>query len=286
MSIKKTKHKDVKKAGKGKKGKKPRKADLADRHALYEQSVQSTEFEYEFIDTNFRRIRGRTATLLREDFCGTAQMCCEWVRGRAENHAVGVDLDAEVLEWGRQHHVAGLKPAQGARVTLLQEDVRAVKTDPVDIVLAMNFSWQVFEQRDMLRAYFAAVRESLVDDGVLFLDAFGGYDAFRELEEKTKHKGFTYVWDQASYDPITGHMVCYIHFHFSDGSKLKKAFHYEWRLWTLPEVKEILLEAGFSDVTIYWQQWDDETDEPSGIFEPASHGEADPGWICIISAEK
>jgi len=108
-------------------------------------------------------------------------MCCEWVRGRAENHAVGVDLDAEVLEWGRQHHVAGLKPAQRARVTLLQEDVREVKTDPVDIVLAMNFSWQVFEQRDMLRDYFAAVRDSLVDDGVLFLDAFGGYDAFREL---------------------------------------------------------------------------------------------------------
>ena len=286
MSIKKTKHKDVKKPGKGKKGKKPRKADLADRHALYEQSVQSTEFEYEFIDTNFRRIRGRTATLLREDFCGTAQMCCEWVRGRTENHAVGVDLDEEVLEWGRQHHITALQPAQRARVNLLQADVRDVNTDPVDVALAMNFSWQVFEQRDMLRSYFAAVRDSLVDDGILFLDAFGGYDAYRELEEKTKQKGFTYVWDQASYDPITGHMVCYIHFHFSDGSKLKKAFQYEWRLWTLPEVREILLEAGFSNVTIYWQQWDEDSDEPSGVFEPAAHGDADAGWICMISAEK
>lgn len=286
MSIKKTKHKDAKKPGKGKKSRKPSKAERADRHALYEQSVQSTEFEYEFIDTHFRRIRARTATLLREDFCGTAQMCCEWVRGRAENHAVGVDLDDEVLEWGREHHITALKPAQRARVTLLQADVREVKTDPVDIVLAMNFSWQVFEQRDVLRSYFAAVRDSLVDDGILFLDAFGGYDAYRELEEKTKQKGFTYVWDQASYDPITGHMVCYIHFHFSDGSKLKKAFHYEWRLWTLPEVREILLEAGFSNVTIYWQQWDEDNEEPSGVFEPATHGDADAGWICMISAEK
>ncbi len=286
MSIKKTEHKEARKSGKEKKSKKPRKADLADRHALYEQSVQSTEFEYEFVDTNFRRLRGRAATLLREDFCGTAQMCCEWVRGRPENHAVGVDLDAEVLDWGRQHHVATLEPAQRARVTLLQEDVREVKADPVDTVLAMNFSWQVFEQRDTLRSYFASVRDSLVDDGIFFLDAFGGYDAFRELEEKTKHKGFTYVWDQASYDPISGHMVCYIHFHFNDGSKLKKAFHYEWRLWTLPEVREVLLEAGFSRVTIYWQQWDEEEDEPSGIFEPATRGEADPGWICMISAEK
>lgn len=287
MSTKKTQQKkELKNTGKGKKGKKPRKADLADRHALYEQSVQSTEFEYEFIDENFRRIRGRNATLLREDFCGTAQMCCEWVRGRAENQAVGVDLDPEVLEWGRKHHVDGLKPEQRARVRLLQEDVRKIKTDPVDIVVAMNFSWQVFEQRDMLRSYFASLRDSLVDDGILFLDAFGGYDAFRELKEKTKHKGFTYVWDQASYNPISGHMVCYIHFHFKDGSKLKKAFHYEWRLWTLPEVQEILQEAGFSKVTVYWQQWDEEEDEPSGIFEPATDGDADPGWICMISAEK
>jgi len=53
----------------------------------------------------------------------------------------------------------------------------------------------------------------------------------------------------------------------------------------LPEIKEILLEAGFSNVTIYWQGWD-EDDEPNGIFEPATKGEADPGWICMVSAEK
>jgi len=285
MSIKKTEHKKQKKPGKSAKPKKPRKADTADKYVLYEQSVQSTEFEYEFIDTNFQRIRGREARLLREDFCGTAQMCCEWVRGRAENHAIGVDLDPEVLGWSRDNRIAKLEPEQRARVTLLQENVLTVKADPVDIVLAMNFSWQIFEQREALRAYFAAVRDSLVDDGILFLDAFGGYDAYRETEEKTKHKGFTYVWEQASYDPITSHMVCYIHFHFNDGSKMKKAFHYEWRLWTLPEIREILLEAGFSNVTFYWQGWD-ENDEPDGNFQPATSAEADPGWICMISAEK
>ena len=124
----------------------------------------------------------------------------------------------------------------------------AVDTEAVDVVLAMNFSWQIFEQRDVLRSYFSSVRDSLVDDGVLFLDAFGGYEAYQELEEKTKHKGFTYVWEQESYDPVSGHMVCHIHFHFKDGSKMKKAFTYEWRLYGLPELKEILLDAGFSEV--------------------------------------
>jgi len=255
MNIKKTRHKDSRKAGKKKKSGKLRKADTSDRHLLYEQSVQATDFEYDFIDTNFKRIRGRKAKLLREDFCGTAQMCCEWVRGRADNQAVGVDFDPEVLAWSREHHIAALDPEQKARVTLLQDDVRAVKTDPVDIVLAMNFSWQIFEQRDVLRNYFSSVCDSLVDDGILFLDIFGGYEAYQELEEKTKHKGFTYVWEQESYDPVSGHMVCHIHFHFKDGSKMKKAFSYEWRLYGLPEVKEILLDAGFSNVTIYWQDW-------------------------------
>jgi len=190
-----------------------------------------------------------------------------------------------VLQWAREHNVAALKPEEQARVTLLQEDVLAVKTDPVDIVLAMNFSWQIFEERAVLRNYFASVRDSLSDDGILFMDSFGGYDAYREIEEKTRHKGFTYVWEQASFDPMSGHMVCRIHFHFNDGSKLKNAFTYEWRLYSLPEIREILLEAGFSNVTFYWQGWD-EDDEPDGNFLPATRGEADPGWICMISAEK
>ncbi|HHH44858.1 MAG TPA: class I SAM-dependent methyltransferase, partial [Gammaproteobacteria bacterium] len=193
MSIKKTQHKSSGKSGKKQKTKKPRKADIADRHELYEKSVQATDFEYEFVDTNFRRIRGRTATQLREDFCGTAQMCCEWVRGRPDNRAVGVDLDPEVLAWSRDHHIAALDDEQKTRVTLLQENVLEVKTEPVDVVLAMNFSWQIFEVRKELVRYFASVREALVDDGILFLDAFGGYEAYQEMEEKTRHKGFTYV---------------------------------------------------------------------------------------------
>jgi SAM-dependent methyltransferase len=191
MSIKKTRQKASGKSGRAKKDRKPRKADTADKYVLYEQSVQATDFEYEFVDSNFKRIRGRSAHLLREDFCGTGQMCCEWVRGRIDNRAVGVDLDTEVLDWSRKNHIDALKPEQQTRVTLLQDDVRSVKTQPMDIVLAMNFSWQIFEQRETLRDYFRSVRDSLVNDGILFLDAFGGYEAYQELEEKTKHKGFT-----------------------------------------------------------------------------------------------
>jgi hypothetical protein len=80
-------------------------------------------------------------------------------------------------------------------------------------------------------------------------------------------------------------MDCHIHFHFDDGSKLKNAFSYHWRLYTLPELREILEEAGFARVTVYWQGWD-EDDEPDGDFQPATAGEAEAGWICMVSAEK
>lgn len=263
----------------------PYRAETEDRHSLYEKSVQATDFEYEFVDTNFRRLRGRDAHLLREDFCGTAQMCCEWVRHRDTNRAIGVDLDQDVLNWGREHNLAKLKPEQRVHITLLEDNVLTVRTEPADVIMAMNFSWQIFMDRDSLRGYFEKVRDGLVDDGVFFLDIFGGYESQKELKEKTRHKGFTYIWEQASYDPITGKIVCHIHFTFNDGSRIKQAFTYEWRLWTLPEVQELLREAGFANVTVYWQG-DDEDGEPNGEFEPATHGEADPAWVCMISAEK
>ncbi len=258
----------------------------ADRHKLYEQSVQDVSHEYDFINRTFHDIRGYNARFLREDFCGTAKMCCEWVRKRHENRAVGVDIDPEVLAWSQQHNVGKLTSEARQRVTLLQENVLAARTDPAQVVMAMNFSYQLFKQRESLREYFKNVQQSLADDGVFFLDAFGGYEAYSETREKTKHEGFTYIWEQESYNPITGDMTCHIHFHFPDKSRLRKAFTYEWRLWTLPEIRELLAEAGFSNVTVYWEGTDEESGEGNGIYTPSLLGDADPSWVCYLSAEK
>jgi hypothetical protein len=80
-------------------------------------------------------------------------------------------------------------------------------------------------------------------------------------------------------------MVCHIHFAFPDGSRLDRAFSYDWRLWTLPELRELLAAAGFSRVTCYWQGWDDRG-EPDGVFLPAEEGAADAAWICYLSAQR
>ncbi|HSH28878.1 MAG TPA: class I SAM-dependent methyltransferase [Thiohalobacter sp.] len=275
------------KKGRGARTNKPTLASQADRHILYQHSVQDTEFEFEFINATFERLRGRQPHLLREDFCGTAQMCCEWVRRDLHNRAVGVDLDTEVLDWAREHNISQLEPEQRERVQLIEGDVLEVGTAQApDLIIAMNFSYQGFKTREALRGYFERVREALTDDGVLIMDAFGGYEAFQELEEETEHDDFTYIWDQDFYDPITGAMTCHIHFSFPDGSRMDKAFTYHWRLWTLPELQELLKEAGFRRVTVYWEGTDEETNEGDGNFQPATQGEADPGWIAFLSAEK
>ena len=260
-------------------------AEQYELHDLYEESVQAVDSEVEFLDQTFLSLRGRKAISFREDFCGTASACCEWVRSSNDRYAIGVDIDAPTLEWGRKHRLSQLSEVDRARVKLLEDDVLTVETDPVDLIGAFNFSYYLFKDRDTLRQYFARCREALVDDGLFFLDAFGGPDAIEVQKEKTKFDNFTYVWDQAEFYPVTSRIVCHIHFKFPDGSKIKNAFTYDWRMWTLPEIRELLLEAGFSKVRVYWEG-EDEDGEGNGEFSETETGDADLAWIAYIVAEK
>lgn len=266
---------------------KPALSELADPHRLYELSVQYPPAEIDFVDATFKTLTGRTARTLREDFCGTAQVCCEWVTRRKTNQAIGVDLDSEVLDWARKHNLDKLTAGQRERINLIPQDVLETDLGPLDMILAMNFSYWLFKERSQLKRYFAAARDNLTDGGVLFLDAYGGSESFQEItEEQPIEDGeFTYIWEQESYDPVSGHLVCHIHFVFPDKSRLERAFSYDWRLWTLPELRDLLHEVGFSQVTVYWQGWE-ENGEPDGVFEPVEEGEADESWICYISALK
>jgi hypothetical protein len=93
------------------------------------------------------------------------------------------------------------------------------------------------------------------------------------------------VWDQAEYFPVTGDLLCHIHFRFPDRSRLERAFTYDWRLWTLPELRELLEEAGFRRTTVYWEGTD-RRGNGNGEFLPEAKGEADAGWIVYLVAEK
>lgn len=259
------------------------------RHKLYEYSVQCPEAEVDFIQNTFKRFRKRNARLLREDFCGTAAVCAEWARRHNRNIATGVDLDAEVLDWGKNNHLSRLTDSQRKRVTLLNKNVLTVSTGKVDAIAAMNFSYWLFKERKDLKRYFKRAFRALVDDGILFLDAYGGYEAFQEVieEREIDEDGyrFTYIWEQEQFNPVDNGLICNIHFEFPDGRRMERAFRYDWRLWTLPEIRDLLQECGFRRITTWWQGYD-EDGESDGDFEIVTRADADAGWICYLVAEK
>lgn len=257
----------------------------SDRHVLYEDAVQCVEAEIDFVDRVFLKERGRRAVLLREDFCGTAASSCEWVRRRGTNRAVGLDIDAATLAWGLRHNVGTLTEGQRGRVELRRQDVLTAVSGGFDVVLAMNFSYWCFHTREVMLRYFRAVRKSLGPEGVFCLDFYGGPDAMRVTTERRRKKGYTYVWDQHAYSPITGRISCAIHFEFPGGRALRNAFRYEWRQWHLPELRDVLTDAGFARTAVYWEG-DDGKGGGNGVFRESEKGDACEAFICYIVAVK
>jgi hypothetical protein len=269
----------------GKKTRRPRQADTADKHRLYQISVQDPKAEIAFLDTTYRHYRRRRPLSMKEDFCGTAHLSTAWVKSHKGRTAIGVDLHEPTLEYALEHNVAPEKRSVRDRIQLLTANVLEVTEPQVDLTCALNFSYCVFKTRALLRRYFEVAHQGLNDEGVFFCELFGGTEAIVTLEEKRKLKGFTYVWDQAKYNPITNEILCHIHFDFPDGSRMKKAFTYDWRLWTIPEVRECLLEAGFSRVDVYWDpvEGDPKGDEYYRITEEEENQE---GWLVYLVAVK
>lgn len=236
-------------------------ASRAQLHELYEKAVQSPEADVEFITETYEQIRGRAPMSLREDFCGTAKMATTWCLSDPGRSAVGVDIDAPTLAWGRENNLAPNAAKLGDRVELKEGDVRNTECAPTDVACAMNFSFCVFKTRPELLSYLRQVRQSLKADGMVFLELYGGTEAIIEFEEEREvDDHLTYCWDQDSYDPITHETTCLIHFSFSDGSEIREAFRYDWRLWTVPELRELLIEAGFAEVKVFWEAVEDEED--------------------------
>ena len=89
----------------GKKHKKKKKAKelVTDRHLLYSASVQSVDADLDFFQRIYKRKRKKPFRLLREDFCGTAILACDWVRrnlaGIVEAAAGRSGTDSR---WGRR----------------------------------------------------------------------------------------------------------------------------------------------------------------------------------------
>jgi SAM-dependent methyltransferase len=261
---------------------------------LYTAAVQSLDADLDFARKAYRHHAGREPFLLREDFCGTAALACEWARKRKDRKAWGIDLDAETLDWGRRHYLDHLGPAAD-RVQLIQGDVLSVKTPPSDVVLALNFSYCIFKSRDLLKQYFQSVFKALKPGGVMVMDIFGGSGALEHnVEERDVETDdfdgnpipeFEFIWEQARYNVVTAEILCHIHFKVPGFKRMNKVFTYDWRLWTIPELKDLLAEVGFSSTVVYGHGWD-EDDESDGIYRRRTFMDNEEGWLAYVVGGK
>lgn len=257
-----------------------------DKYDLYTQAVQSTEADVEFIQETYKELKnGKEAQSLREDFCGTFALSTEWIKAIKTHKAFGVDLDPEPMEYGRSHYYEKLTPDQQKRLTLVEGDVLKVDLPKVDVTVAVNFSYFLFKKREQLKAYFAKVLSSLNDKGIFIVDCFGGGQCQDQIEDRIKHKGFTYYWDQTGFDPVTNEAVFHIHFKIGNHEKIERVFTYDWRMWSIPELREILAEVGFKKTHVYWEGTNKDGGG-NGEFTRTEKGESCLSWIAYIVSEK
>lgn len=250
------------------------------KYKLYESSVQNHMADIDFIEEEYKRLRGKKPKTLREDFGGTGAMACDWVKQSKSNEAWAVDLDPEPIKYGKANHLTRLNKEEQSRMHYIEGNVLDKYDFSTDVIVAFNFSYFILKKRADLLKYFKRARKSLAKDGLFFVDIFGGTECFQEIEEETEFDDHSYFWDCDHYNPLNNETLYYIHFK-TDGVKYEKVFVYDWRHWTVREIIEIMEEAGFEKVMTYWEGEDDDG-EGDGDFYPSNKEENCESWVTYI----
>jgi len=270
--------------------------EVALKYQLYEHSVQSPDTDVELFERIYREVSRSKAQVLREDFCGTHRIATEWVRSSKSREALALDIDPEPLTIGKQRNLIELEEAELKRIDVKRQNVLTPTKTKTDLIVACNFSFYIFKEREELLRYFLAAKQSLKKKGLLILEMVGGpgfEDApFKEKRsykhERGKKRGkrwFSYEWEQRSFDPIHREGEYAINFKLTGGKELKNAFVYDWRVWTVPEVSDCLRDVGLSKQAVYWTDYDDDGD-PTDEYRQTVTAENDDTWICYLVAAK
>jgi hypothetical protein len=262
-----------------------------DKYHFYELAVQSPEVHVDWILNAWSDLRreGAQPGLLREDFCGTFAISCEWIRRSERHRSLGLDVDPEPIRWGKKSHAARLTQEQASRLDIRLANVQTVTRPLADVIFGGNFSFFIFHERKELLKYFRAAHRSLSPRGLMMLEMAGGPGMIESTREKKtvnarQPSAFQYIWHQKSFDPIQQRGQYAIHFKTKQDGFLNDAFTYDWRLWSIPEVRDALLESGFSRVHVYWEK--SQRGEGTGDYVRMQEGDNAYSWIAYVVAEK
>lgn len=222
-----------------------------DKYTLYELCVQDPQRMAHFLYA----VHGAEPRTMREDFCGSGGVCRAWAAmtphdgPRGAMRAIGVDQDPEPLT--RLKSFRNVKPICA---NVLDCDL------PADIISATNFPIGYWHTRRNLVKYLKLTRKRLNKNGIFVCDTYGGATAFTRGTLTRDIAGpdgtrIRYTWEQREANPITAMVEDAIHFRATrDGEIVYQehdAFVYHWRLWSIPELREAMLESGFRTIDIY-----------------------------------
>lgn len=243
--------------------------------ALYEAAVQHPVAEVDFIGRAYRHYhRGQEPELLREDFAGGAAVSAAWCQSaRGHRQAMAIEMHGPTARWAEKRH------RDLEDLHIVEADVLAVSGPRVDVTVALNFSVLIYHDEATLLEYFRHARRGLRPGGMLLMDLYGGPGAMRIGTQTRRSDGFTYHWEQRSFDAITHLTQCRIHFELPGGQWLRSAFVYHWRLWTLPELMKLLQTAGFNDVAVW-------SAHANGRYRPTRRLPAEESWVVYLSGTR
>lgn len=259
---------------------------------LYERCVSQPVPMARFL----RAAHGGRPRILGEDFSGSGALARAWANLDPRCRSIAVDQDAKALRV--LTHLAGDAPVEPVRA-----DVLAVRSR-VDILTCTNFPIMYWHTREALVKYLRRARQRLNPRGILVCDLYGGSDAMTTGRYTQMLKGddgerIEYTWEQCEANPLTGRVRNAIHFRVTPRTRGKdrsprprpveyrSAFEYDWRLWSIPELRDAMHEAGFARVEIYARLGDaldqhgkvlvSPTTDPSDLPDP---------WVVYVVARR
>jgi len=245
------------------------------RYDLYELAAQSPVAEAKFL----RAVHGAAPEILAEDFAGPAGIARAWVALDQNLRAVCTDVDPEPLEHARARAERDLHGDAAARLAFSMCDVLEAK-GRADIVASLNFAVGELHTRAALLTYLRHVLMRLHPRGIFVCDTYAGPDALvpGRFDQKidTDHGTITYTWRQVETDPLTHRVRNAMDFRLPDGSRMTDAFTYDWRLWSIPELRDACREAGFKRTQVFTALAHAHTEDGDPIVVPALDDAPDP----------
>jgi SAM-dependent methyltransferase len=242
-------------------------ASTPSKYELYQTSVQNVKKEVEFFKKQYRLIFNKIPTTFREDFCGTALLSCEWVKGNVLNSAVGIDLDQETLEWGIKNNVNNLNSGS-ERIKLIKQDVLEEydTKEKFDIICSLNYSHFLLPKRKQLLKYFSNVVKNLESKGVYIIDFYGGSHIFVDHKYQHNKTSNFYEFSGKQMNILNNQSKCSLNYKIKK-NKYKPFFSFDFRIYSIIELREAMEEVGFNQFKLFIKEINDDEEDDYAEYE-------------------